>query len=315
MYSGLTQDGFCVGCPTTPGNCDTADDPRGIRVDTLVHTAKKRRDGCSHSSCLFCDGSSVDVIPLGAQVFFSANCFSYDPSTAATIKVQYTSPSPIIDATFTAHQNSLVELVVPRLPLHFMGTTAFKGRQYTFTGDPPRMGSPCGIVASPYPPSATSLSFDAADTTFKVKDTYCGLAIASLKNTNAARNVVVEVDVNKIEVDANNETFHHPFAIAIANVGGTVNVHNQQNTDHEAVLIMPSPYAPYLTINNEAPDRIEVVNLTAILNVFGSHYEVEFYHDGQLYKEEHSTWVPTANRYLAFALLFLLSVAVSNGAF
>jgi hypothetical protein len=313
-YSGLTQDGVCVGCPTTPGGCDVDDDPNGITVDSLVHTAKTRRDGCSHSSCLFCDGSTVGAIPIGAHVFFSANCFSYDPTTPALINVQYTVADPIIDATFVAHALSHVTIQVPRLPLHFKGTTSFKGRQYTITGQPPNTEVPCGIIASPYPPSATTLEFDAADTIFRVLNTHCGLVVASLKTTNAARNIAVKVNVDQIAVHPDNTT-GHPVALAVANVGGVVNIHNQHNADHEAVLIMPSPYAPFLVVNRANPDLIELVNLTAILSVFGSYYEVEFYHDGQLYKEKHSTWVPTANRYLAITLLFLLSVAVSNGAF
>ena len=87
-----------------------------------------------------------------------------------------------------------------------------------------------------------------------------------------------------------------------------------QTPQTDRIISLASEFSSIgVSISNGPAPAQNLVDLSKMMSVFGSFYEIEFFHDGQEYKHKHSMWVPVVNRYLAGLFFILNGVAIANG--
>tara|TARA_B110001469_G_C9585055_1_gene290214 strand:- start:122 stop:898 length:777 start_codon:yes stop_codon:yes gene_type:complete len=256
---------------------------------------------------LFCDGSQISSVPVNAKLFFSSSCTGFlGASKETAIDVYYTGTN-LIKPTINIGGNLVVNFHVLQLPIKIAGGASFKctgGSSCTFnvTGATCTSLQPTAISFVPYPQTALNMDVSTESVDLNVPaECECGLTMSSVSiNTN--RYTAINGKFGSITNSNSSSSF---YAVAAGNVGGSL--HFTETNKNVSVIILSSEYAAVTTDSNST----KVVDVGKLMSVFGTFYEIEFYHNGREFND--TSVIPAVNRYLAIILLFCKSLAFANG--
>ena len=322
FYSGLNPSGACLGCSDDLRKCSSDDNSTfAILRSTVVNKTTVPRNGCGRNrKCLLCNNTRItEPFPADSKIYFSSSCNSVvNPESPETIHVYYTLPNAIVNSEVYMQSNLNTVLHVDTLPLQFSGKTTFKSDSPASLTVKTPENNCTGLTAvrvSPFPSTGKRVTFTASSLELTVPSTCeCGISVSSLQAANE-KSTKVSFSIAEVSVDGVlNTSLSTFFPVAAANVGGSITINQLENATSDKVISLASQFATLSISVGQSPiPKANLVDLSKMMSVFGSFYEIEFYHNGQEYKHEHSLWVPVANRYLSLTLLFFNTLAWANG--
>ena len=302
MYSGSYKNA-CYGCLSELTTCGV--NTTRFVSQTVVNRTRASTSGCGAQTCLLCDETRIDSIPANGKLFFSSSCTGFrDANEITPINVYFTGSS-LVKPTISIAKNVVVNFHVNNLPFTIQGGADFKCESmcdFNITAPTPCTATqPTAISFVPYPKTAKTMNVAASNVQFHVPaQCECGISMTSSVAVSADRYTTVDGAFYSV---ANNNGITPFYSVAAGNVAGTVVMGNV----NENIILLSSQYAAVTTNVNET----RVINVGKLMSVFGSFYEIEFYHDGREYKDK--SVIPTVNRYLALILVFCKSLAFANG--
>lgn len=322
-YSGLNPLGACLSCPGNLRQCSANDNSTFAMLrTTIVNKTDVPRNGCNRNrKCLLCNNTRItEPFPANSRIYFSSSCNVVEnPQSKTTIHVYYSSPNAIIDSEIFMQSNLDVVFHVDTLPLQFSGQTKIKTDSPTTLQISTSTNDCPGNVAakvSPFPDTGRKVTFLASEIDFIVPNTCeCGVSVSSLRAANKEKSTKVDLLLREVSVNGvYNTTLSTFFPLAAANVYGKLGLTLFQNSSSNKIISLPSQFSTLdITVDGKKVSSANLVDLSKMMSVFGSFYEIEFFNNGQEYKHEHSLWVPVVNRYLAFTLIFFRTLAFANG--
>lgn len=306
---GQLANNSCVACSVELSDAGCTESTEWFNTSA----AMARPTGCVGMLCTFCNNSDVGALPAGAYV----NVVACPGDTGGDVWLRLTAPR-WNTVTLASRASGAVHLQLMGAPSLQVLNDFTVDRSITDLEIHDTVG-PCAIVMSTHPATVHSLELALHDTVVAVS-TQCGIAVVSTHHVTTGTIPHVKGGVlGVVHTGAESVNSTEPLClqcgcsvvdgahfrgVAVANVAGRLTVGGDT-----PVLLMQSQIAGF-EFHGLHVDSI--LNLSNILGVFGTHYEVEYYNDGELYNVVNA-WIWPTIQALAASALGLGGLYISNG--
>jgi len=267
--TGVQQNGSCGYCQSSGILSVCEADTAGFVASSVQYPGRVNKSGCVGKWCLACKGSGVLSPPTGSTIYVSSECgyFMNMSSSPSLMPVPVEFSSELHNVTFEIGPSGM-EYTVSNIsgPLTLVGHTVARG-------------GPIHFITSQYkqcPMKITndynSLQLESLITSSVAVegDAECGIAVMPRLTTTS---VVASITMNGVSHTGPSD--HIFYSIATANIGGTINTNWKRNT---AVVLDRSQVHRLDLVSDEWQ---HILNLSAYLSIFGTEYEIAYYHDGE----------------------------------
>jgi hypothetical protein len=283
-HSGLLADGSCGGCASSEPLVPCDDGLQAGTIRTFVD-----RQGCTGNWCLACAGTAISDPPPHARVFVSGSC-AY---VTAGDNVPFNLSGTLANANV---------LVPPGGATLLNGPLRARGN-FGLAGGPLTVLTPLGYDQCAVELTNVGASYVLAinATILSANDSECGIQLAP-----SAGNVypTVSGSVGPVVHLTGKQPY---YSLAVANTAGRIAV----DPACSLIVVDSDPDVRLTT----SPSCATTMNLSALMAVFGTDYEIEFNHAGVLdakptYFQAHAgAW----NQYLLILLVTLVVNHFSHG--
>ena len=305
-YVGQWPDNSCVACSTALSDDGCTDNTQWVNTTGAV----RRPTGCVGTMCTFCNNSEIGALPTGAYINV-VGCPGDTDGGALLLHIKVPIWNTVTLASRTGSTVHLSMMGAPSLQVY---------NDFTVDHSVDRLvmhdtTGPCAIEMSTQPANVYTMQLDMHGTTVDV-DTQCGITIVSTHHVTAStipyvkgvvhsvvnRNQLIPKQCQGCGCGAAGKS--HFRGVAVANVAGGLHVGADT-----PVLLLQSQVAGF---EFHGIGAARLLNLSNILGVFGTHYEVEYYNDGELYNIVDG-WIWPTIQLLAASAIGLGGLYISNG--
>lgn len=291
----------CIGCTVAPSRA-ACDEVNQTAIAFGPVAAPASAIGCVGGSCTFCNNSVVNTLPVNAKVRLKPcnadNTTGSNHTDSIHLHLNEVSWNGIAltsDYPVTLHLDGggqlqvLNTLRVQAPALLILGATA-----------------PCAVHATVFPSTATNINLALP---LLVVANRCGVSAAPApqQHITAEEIVNIEADIPDVQTTLTLAPHVQFIGVAVANLGGNVLVTNSS----VRIMIMETIYAT-VNITVQRQPASGLLNLSAILGVFGTNYEIEYYNNGKL-NNIVDPWIRKTMLYLTVSAVLLAGLFLSNG--
>jgi hypothetical protein len=241
---------------------NACDSPLETALDDAAVIPPVREQKCSGSTCLLCDGDTLDIIPDGAHVYITPKCAPFiDILPPQTITLTTTARTIQTSLNLYLQAGDTLTLVGP--PLSVAGPVTITGANSTVIFSTSTVE--CHLIVDKGGVSVESLVL--------IENGRCGIALYS-----DTPSVALSADLLLSGGLEFSNCTENCFAAAVSNLQSTITIVDPSTT---------TPDPPTLTVlvieTSSAQERVTVasphlktLSVSNLLNVFGTDYEIEY---------------------------------------
>lgn len=285
---------FCTRALSVNASC-----AHPFKLDTIyTPPTPSVQSQCQGRTCIMCNGGDLQTVPPGATVYTSSNCNHLADNLAVTL---YNSqPASLNNITLKLHANATLKgyPITVSSALHIDPHTDNSQLTIAMNGSAIDNDMCAFSVVNGLRNNRVDVSI-AANILFESSQ-QCLLGVFPMSGGKT-----LQGDIHVGQVTFASHADMPRYAAAIANVNG--NVHS---SSLNAVLYFETGAGMLSVI---APPNATIIALSALLNLFGTTYEIEFYNPtGAAKVAPRMPWLPKTNRMLVVAALILAGALLST---
>lgn len=300
-YTGLDQEGRCNGCTNSTREleqCTSAHD-RPLVASSIRKIPE--RWGCWDRWCLACDKASLSP-PPGTHVYISSDCRTSDspPSSPGELS-RFSIDGPVEDVTFHIPAHGAILTNGPLIAVKAVAVVG--GPLWIVT---PSGYEQCSIMVKNKDRHNPNVKIGITSVVYAMYDAECAVSIAPGLGTPHA---VASGSMASTYKPSHLVSHHTPYYdLAVANVEGTLSVTAESGWNGSMLVLDVAASVRFST----EPPMMHVANLSGLLSTFGSIYEIEVYHDGNVQIGDQSHEVASWNKGLLVGLITLLLLWINH---